>query len=142
MVRLSAFLLLFLCCAGFVQAADVTLVWDDPNNDPANVNGYHLSYWQEGQTPTVIDTGLLRQWTVTGLSDGATYTFAATAYDAAAYSESPYSNLVIYTVSSTSPESGLLAAYGFDEGSGGTTADVTGHGYAGSLVNGVGWVCG
>ncbi len=40
----------------------------------------------------------------------------------------------------TGTEAGLVACWHFDEGTGTTTADATGHGYAGTLVNGPTWI--
>ena len=63
------------------HAADVTLSWDDPDNDPAVVAGYNLYYWQSGTPSTRIDVGLQSSYTLTGLLAGETYFFAVAAYD-------------------------------------------------------------
>jgi fibronectin type 3 domain-containing protein len=67
-----------------------------------------------------------------GLGAG-TYFYKVTAEDAAGNVSDP-SNQASATVTVTAP-SGLVAAYGFDEGSGATTADQSGNGNLGSLSN-------
>ncbi len=52
-------------------------------------------------------------------------------------------NLSAYSnVASAATGSGLVAAYGFDEGSGTTLADASGNGYTGTLTNGPAWTTG
>jgi hypothetical protein len=67
-----------------------------------------------------------------GLPAG-TYFYKVTAEDAAGNISGP-SNQASATVTITAP-TGLVAAYGFDEGSGATTADQSGTGNTGSLQN-------
>ena len=70
-----------LSLSSIVHAADVTLTWDDPGNDSAAVDGYNLYYWQSGTPSTKVDVGPQTNHTLTGLTDGQTYSFAVTAYD-------------------------------------------------------------
>ena len=71
-------------------------------------------------------------YTDTGLTAG-TYYYKVTAEDAAG-NVGPASNEATATV--TAPATvGLVAAYGFDEGSGTTTADQSGNGNGGTLAN-------
>ena len=83
-------------------SAQVTLAWD-PNTEP-DLDGYMVYYKQvssgppyngtgatEGDSP--IDVGNVTEFTVHGLTDGATYFFVATAYDTEGL-ESGYSNEV------------------------------------------------
>jgi len=89
-----------LCSTAFaVQQADFSWL---PNNE-ANLTGYKIYYStvsdQYDQTIDVGDPGVVDgvvQATVTGLADGTTYYFAATAYDADGL-ESDYSQEVIWT---------------------------------------------
>ena len=73
------------------------------------------------------------QWDSATATNGS-HTLSAVASDAAGNSTT--SAPVQVTVSNTSP-SGLVAAYGFDEGAGTTTADQSGHGSTGTLSNAV-----
>ena len=92
-----------------VYSAQVTLAWD-PNTEP-DLNGYMVYYKQvssgppyngtgatEGDSP--IDVGNMTEFTLHGLTDGATYFFAVTAYDTEDL-ESGYSNEVSTTGTST-----------------------------------------
>lgn len=83
----------------FVQparAAEVTLAWD-ANTEP-DLAGYKV-YWGTASRSyqNNADVGNQTTYTVTGLSEGVTYYFAATAYDIYG-NESGYSNEVVYTV--------------------------------------------
>ena len=54
-----------------VQAAQVQLAWNDLNNNPADVGGYTLYYWQDTwQTPARLDIGKQLTYTLTGLEAG------------------------------------------------------------------------
>jgi fibronectin type 3 domain-containing protein len=77
-------------------AAQVTLAWD-PNTE-SDLAGYKLHYGTASGSYTVhLDIHNVTSYTVTGLTEGQTYYFAATAYDASGC-ESGYSNQVSYTV--------------------------------------------
>src|SRR5262245_28899493 len=70
------------------QAQQVQLAWDAPvqaNGTPVpNLAGYKLYYGsQSGQYQTAIPVGMATTYTVTNISAGQTYYFAATAYDTA-----------------------------------------------------------
>src|SRR5207302_1841062 len=67
----------------------------------------------------------------TTTATNAPHTLTAVARDAAGNTAS---SAVTVTVSNTAVN-GLVAAYGFEEGSGTTTADVSGHGLTGTLTN-------
>ena len=68
----------------------------------------------------------------TGLAPATTYGYRVRATDAAG-NLGPYSNVARRTTPATT-QAGLVAAYSFDEGSGPTAADVSGHGNTGTLV--------
>jgi len=77
-------------------AASVELEWD-PNTEPELV-GYKI-YWgtSSGNYTSSKDVGKTTTYTLTGLDEGKTYYFAATAYDGSS-NESGYSNQISYTV--------------------------------------------
>ena len=78
------------------DAAQVELEWD-PNTEPELI-GYKV-YWgpSSGNYTSSKDVGKTTSCTVTGLDEGNTYYFAATAYDGS-NNESGYSNQISYTV--------------------------------------------
>jgi len=77
-------------------AADVTLAWD-PNTE-SDLAGYKIHHGTAiGSYSVHIDVNKATTYTVTGLTAGQTYYFAATAYDASG-NESGYSNSVSYAV--------------------------------------------
>ncbi len=79
---------------GEAMAAQVTLTWD-ANTEP-DLAGYKVYYGTApGAYGTPIDVGNVTTYTVTGLADGQTYYFAATAYDTVG-NESGYSNEVAH----------------------------------------------
>jgi fibronectin type 3 domain-containing protein len=76
--------------------AEVTLEWD-PNSE-ANLSGYRIHYGTSGGNYTAVkDVGKQTTCTVTDLTPGVTYYFAATAFNTSGL-ESDYSNEVLYTV--------------------------------------------
>ena len=83
------------------MAADVTLAWD-ANTEP-DLNGYILYYGTASRNQEDyahnIDVGNVTSHTVTGLSDGQTYYFAASAYDTNG-NESAYSVELSHSVGS------------------------------------------
>jgi hypothetical protein len=78
------------------HAASVDLEWD-PNTEP-ELAGYKI-YWgtTNGNFTSSKDAGKNTTSTITGLNEGTTYYFAATAYDGDG-NESDYSNQISYTV--------------------------------------------
>ena len=90
------FLIVFAGFAADAAAGQATLTWN-PNTE-SDLAGYKLHYGASSGNYTVhLDVHNVTTYTVTGLTDGQTYYFAATAYDSAG-SESGYSNQVSYTV--------------------------------------------
>ena len=77
-------------------AGSVDLEWD-PNTEP-ELAGYKI-YWgtSSGNYTFSKDVGKTTSYTVTGLDEGKTYYFVATAYDGSD-NESGYSNQISYTV--------------------------------------------
>ncbi len=77
-------------------AAQVTLAWD-PNTE-ADLAGYRIHYGTvAGNLSNHIDVKKVTSYTVSGLTAGQTYYFAASAYDTAG-NESGYSNSVSSTL--------------------------------------------
>jgi hypothetical protein len=77
-------------------AAQVPLAWD-PNKE-SDLAGYKIHYGTASNSYSVhIDVHNVTTYTVTGLTDGQTYYFAATSYDTSG-NESGYSNQVNYSV--------------------------------------------
>jgi hypothetical protein len=115
----GALVLLGFAAPAFAQSS-VTVAWDPSSG--SDIAGYRL--YQGGASAkytNVVDTGKLTTATVSGLVLGATYYFAATAYDSFGL-ESDYSNEIAYTVpavpsppnviSLTSPTNGAVCAAG------------------------------
>lgn len=62
-----------------IMAAQVTLAWD--SNTESDLAGYRIYYGNASRNYTMfIDVGKVNTYTVTGLTDGNIYYFAATAY--------------------------------------------------------------
>jgi PKD repeat protein len=87
-----------------VYAAQVPLTWQDPNNDPTEVGGYNLYYWQTNwDMPASVNVGKQTTYTLTDLEAGQTYHFAVTAHDGNGGRESIYSNEVSKTFPASTP---------------------------------------
>jgi hypothetical protein len=102
-------LLLCLCSllvlfAGIGHAAQVTLAWD--RNPELDIAGYKLYYGTGSRVYNwFIDVGNATTYTVTDLSDKATYYFAATAYDTSGVESTFSTEAVWYNVSAELPVS-------------------------------------
>jgi PKD repeat protein len=89
-------------------AGGVTLAWDPVPTPP--VAGYVIHYGPAaGNYPSKIDVGSVMSYAVSGLTEGSTYHFAATAYDAA-HVESAYSNEVAAAVPYSTPVAQFAAS--------------------------------
>jgi fibronectin type 3 domain-containing protein len=85
-------LVMALIVAGTGHSAQVSLAWD-ANTEP-NLSGYKVYYGTASHVyDWVLDVGKVTTYTVTGLSDGLAYYFAATAYNTSNL-ESDYSGEV------------------------------------------------
>lgn len=92
-------LLLALLITVWAHAEQVTLAWN-ANTEP-DLAGYRLHYGSAANSYAVhVDVHKVTTYTVTGLTAGQTYYFAATAYDTAG-NESGYSNQVVHSVPAT-----------------------------------------
>ncbi|MFN8008609.1 MAG: dockerin type I domain-containing protein [Terriglobia bacterium] len=84
-----------------ILAQNVTLSWN-PNTE-SNLAGYKIYFGtSSANLSSSINVGNVTTYTVTGLTFGTTYYFAATAYNASG-SESGFSNMVYTTIGSSSP---------------------------------------
>jgi PKD repeat protein len=122
-----------------VSGTSVGLTWSAATDDVA-VRRYHVHRSTIGGfTPSAaneIGTATATTYSDTGLAAG-TYHYKVTAEDTSG-NVGPASNEADATIQST-PATGLVAAYGFDEGSGTSTLDSSGNGNAGVLQGGVTW---
>jgi len=120
------FCLIFLLNASAGIAADTTLTWDPPtlNEDGSaleDLDGYILYFGTASDTYTQsIDVNNVTTYELTGLTIGATYYFAMTAYDTSG-NESTYSNELIRTIQApadtTPPAISSIQASGLTESS-------------------------
>jgi hypothetical protein len=98
--------LFFALPSNTVHAAQVTLAWD--RNAESNVEGYKVYYGTTSRDyDWVIDVGDVTSVTITDLTDGFTFYFAATAYDTATpplestYSDEVSKSTCSYSISPT-----------------------------------------
>src|SRR5918992_5956658 len=93
----------------YAQAGQVTLAWN-ANTDPT-LGGYRLYYGQaSGNYTANVDVGKQTSYTLTGLTDGKTYYFAAKAYNTGKTVWSGFSNQVSKTIATTAPEANFSAS--------------------------------
>ena len=122
-----------------IQAAEITLEWNDPDNDPAEVDMYTIYYWQpDWEMPASENTGLNLTHTLSDLEPGQAYEFAVTVGNPNGTRESVYSNIVAarlpeaifsaeadandpLTVSFTDGSSGLITDWEWDFDDGNTS---------------------
>lgn len=95
--RLCLPLLVLFLFSGNIFAGTVNLAWDPSTS--SNVGGYRVSYGTSpGSYTSTVDVGNQTSYSISGLPEGATFYFAAKAYDTAKTTESAYSNEVKLTV--------------------------------------------
>ena len=147
--------ILFLANTPSIRAAEIKLSWDDPNNNPSNVNAYTLYYWQPSWLiPASENAGLNLTHVLSNLNPGEMYEFAVTATvtDANGAQESAYSNIVTATlpvanfstnadpndpatITFTDGSNGMLTTWMWDFGDGSTSTQIHPiHTYAASGV--------
>jgi chitodextrinase len=124
------------------SASTISLAWTAAT-DNVGVAGYRIERCQgvgcSSFTQVATSTG--STYNDSGLVPDTSYAYRVRATDAA-NNLGPYSNTgSATTTTQTTPTSGLVAAYGFNEGSGTTIADISGNGITGTL-QGATWTTG
>src|SRR3989475_10070148 len=107
---LGACVLTVLCslAPALSSAAQVTLAWD-PTTE-TDLAGYKLYYGtSSGSYPSSVDVGNLTSYTLSGLLEGRTYYFAATAYNLN-LNESGFSNEVSKAIADVTPPTVSMTA--------------------------------
>jgi len=120
------------------NAGQVTLAWD-MNSEP-NITGYKVYYGTASRNyDWFIDVGNVTQITITDIPNGATYYFAATAYDnsnppiESTYSDEVNKNMCTYSISPTN------ASFGASGGTGSVSV-TTQAGCAWTASSGASWM--
>lgn len=105
-LRLGVFVIISIIASN-TFAGQVTLAWN-PNAE-SDLAGYRIHHGTASGSYSIhIDVHNVTSYTVTGLTAGQTYYFAATAYDTSG-NESAYSNQVRYTVpTNPTPSTGSM----------------------------------
>jgi hypothetical protein len=120
--------------ASAVSGTRIDLSWGAAT-DNVGVTGYRIERCQGVGCTAFTKFGTTitgTSYSDIGLSLNTSYSYIVLAQDAAA-NLGPYSNVASATTLSTNPQ--LVAAYSFDEGTGTTVADITGHGNNGTIAN-------
>jgi phosphodiesterase/alkaline phosphatase D-like protein len=116
-----------------VSGTQINLAWG-PATDNVAVTGYLVTRCQGAGCTNyaTIATAPGTTFNDTGLAGNTSYTYVVTARDAA-NNLGPSSNAASATTPAIDPT--LVAAYSFDEGSGSTVGDSSGHGNTGTIAN-------
>jgi len=128
--------------AGPVFSAQLVLEWDNAN--ASNSPRYKVYYGtSSGNYQNVLDVGASTSCAISGLSEGATYFFAATTYDSS-NNESGFSNEVSYVIPGGAPSpvpgtgGGSSSSGGSSSGTSGTNSSPAGTGGVASSASLVG----
>jgi len=118
-----------------VSGTRIDLAWGAAQDDVA-VTGYRVERCQGAQCTDFVKiaTPTAAAFSDTGLTTSTSYRYVVRATDGAG-NLGPYSNVAGATTLGNVPE--LVAAYSFEEGTGSTVADSSGHGNTGTIENAV-----
>jgi hypothetical protein len=118
------------------SAAQIALAWDESDG----AAGYKIYSGTTSNNYTwVVDVGNTTSYTTANLTDGYTYYFTATAYDATSL-ESDYSNEVVYTATTCSYSISPASASFNTSGGSGSIIVTTQSGCTWSASSGVSWI--
>jgi chitodextrinase len=115
--------------------SSITISWS-ASSDNVGVTGY--GRYRNGG---LVSSGAGTSFTFTGLSCATSYSFGVDAYDAAD-NRSPATSITASTGACPPAPGGLVASYGFDEGTGANAIDSSGNSNTGALSNGAAWTAG
>jgi chitodextrinase len=120
------------------SSTQVNLSWS-ASTDNVGVTGYLLERCQGAGCTSFaqVATPSGTSFNDSGLTANTSYSYRVRATDASG-NLSAYSGVATATTLSGSPAVGLMAAYGFNEGTGATVADASGNGNSGT-INGASW---
>jgi hypothetical protein len=110
-----------------VSASQIDISWI-PSSDNIGVTGYRI--FRDGSVITIVTT---TNYSDTGRQPSTTYSYTIVSLDGAGNSSVQSDPPATATTPATN--SGLVAAYGFNEGSGTSTSDATGKGHTGTVAN-------
>jgi chitodextrinase len=123
--------------AAAAGASQINLTWT-ASTDNVGVTGYRIERSQGAGSTTFVQVGtpVGASFSDVGLSAVTTYNYRVRATDAAG-NLSSYSVVATATTATqtSSGAGGLVAAYGFNEGAGATTVDLSGNGNTGLIIN-------
>jgi uncharacterized membrane protein YphA (DoxX/SURF4 family) len=119
-----------------VSPTQINLTWS-ASTDNVRVAGYHVR-----RNGAVVTTTTLTAFSDTGVSASTTYSYTVDAFDDAGNTSAPSAPASVTTPAVPPVGANLVASYAFDEGSGTTTADLSGLGHPGTLTNGPIWTAG
>ena len=124
------------------STTQINLTWN-ASTDSVGVTGYRVFRCQgAGCSATVqVATPTATSYSDTALSPSTAYTYTVSAFDAAGNVSAKSAPASAVTLSLTSPSAGQVAAYGFNENVGQSTADASSNQNTGS-VSGAGWTPG
>ena len=118
-----------------VSSGEVDLSW---GASTGSVSGYLIERCSGASctsfTQIAAPAGTGTSYKDTSVSPSTSYSYRVRATDAAG-DLSPYSNTASASTPAATAPSGLVAAYGFDEGSGTTVSDASGNGNNGTITN-------
>ena len=124
LVTLLSTSLLVLAPFSGLASNSVSLAWNPSTG--TNIAGYHIYYGgASGAYTNIVNAGNTTNATISNLTEGNTYFFAATAYDSSGL-ESAFSNEISYTPGNSPPTLNSLANLTINENAGLQTVNLSG----------------